>query len=166
MEELNGSYIDVEPFNFTKEIINYIGNPKLIKAKHHNIFGIYYCKINTHQYNKHKFIVVSVPYDNDTIGTVKFLTSLKWNTFQTRILEQKDIPFHFDIIPTYEYNIKYHDPFKNMSLDLIDSTNTTAKYKNKFVTSVLYKPDVFYVPPKQINLWNLIESYNALFYIE
>ena len=165
---INGSFIDVSPFNIKEELIKYFNNKILIKAKHHNIFGIYYSKINTQQYNKNKFIVVTVPYDNSNIGTTVKLDKLNWNTFQTRTLEQKDIPIHFDIIPLHNYNLTYYEPFRKINLKLIKQQDLSCTYVSSMynIKSILYAPDIYYNPPNETNLWSLIESFQCMIYIE
>src|SRR3989344_8831573 len=77
--------------------VTYFGNPVLTKINDSDGYSVYIVKVPFMLLEEQvKFIVVLVYKDNLNIGHTEYLQSLKWTSFQTRILpDQYSLPIHF-----------------------------------------------------------------------
>ena len=81
-----------QTFNIDKErayrLINeYFDNPDMKKIKNDDNESIYMAYNNTQLLTNNQFIICTCVKDNHPIGTIKKLISIKWDAFQTRMLD-------------------------------------------------------------------------------
>lgn len=84
--------IELEKNNIRQQIAEYFGSLYMTKCKHqidngYN-YGIYYAKIGCMLCIDNQYVVITVPNDNNRIGTMLPLSDLSWNTFQTRTIKK------------------------------------------------------------------------------
>jgi len=160
------TYLDYNPFNLKNEVVRYVGNPQMIKIKHQGVFGFYYTCVDSKSFGKARFIIVSVPYDANPIGTKEYLSKLDWTMIQTRTLEPKDVPLPVDLIPQHSYNPSLgNETLKEVPITFKDRNGIICNYvssdEHRLNITVIF-PDQFMRHANNSNLWMAFESYNSV----
>ena len=107
------------------KIVEYFNNPLMTKLHNFDVFSYYYVKLPTMTLLENYYIIAGVINDKNKIGTRKFLKSLNWNSFQTRILKERhDVP-----ITNYRTQTT-SNILNDINLDVKERNNNTTCYKN------------------------------------
>lgn len=122
------SFLKFNPIrdNIYKLFIDYFGDANFTKMEHNTELSTYYTKIPCGLINLHKYLIVKVKADFFTIGTVKKLSELQWESFQTRLLEQNmKLPIHV-------YNENKRNELMKYSITLEERGNDAYLYSTNF----------------------------------
>lgn len=87
-EILDGGYEPENDYVYNL-FVNYFNNPTMNKIKNQGKFSLYACKIHCLLNNDSRYIIVVTNIDNNSIGTVEELSTIKWVSLQTRTLKDK-----------------------------------------------------------------------------
>ena len=69
--------------------VDYFENPQLVKVEQKETNSIYMCKNYCMLGNKCRYIIAVVPLNQEPIGSQRQLSTLNWESIQTRLLYKK-----------------------------------------------------------------------------
>ncbi len=123
--------------------VSFFGNPKLTKIKDENNCSVYAAKVNLHL-REERYLIVICKQDNFTMGTNFDMEALRWDSLQTRSLNQ-ELPCNvFTYMPSKKYPFAsriflkergekmttYTSRDYKISLCLLHTENTKYQYPN------------------------------------
>lgn len=104
--------------------VEYYTDLVMTKCENKNQFSLYYCKVGCLLCVENQYIILVVPQDNYPISTERFLSSIKWVSFQTRTLHK--CPFA-NVLKTQKINLPDHW-FFNETIKLVNKTANKYTY--------------------------------------
>lgn len=141
---------------------DYYPNLQLTKIKDKDgIHSVYYAKIKSQINIGFRYIVVTIPVDNFIPGYTQPLYGMKWNSFQTRILNQE---YKMPIQSIKNPNKDVADYFSNLKFNQSSRQDIATYYKSKMLECDLLllhslkNPDGS-VYPQSIDLRSALDSY-------
>jgi carbonic anhydrase len=113
-----------------KLFIDYYGDANFTKLEHDSEFSTYYCKISCGLINVHKYLIIKVKADFFTLNTVKKLSELQWESFQTRLLEQNYR------LPIHVYTENKRNELMNYIITLTERGENAYLYETSYTTTL------------------------------
>lgn len=117
--------------NIYSLISSYYDNPMLCKVKDTDIHTIYMSEITTLLGNTYHFIVAIVPIDVFLMGEKRYLSDLKWISFQSRKYTSR--PYKTN---KYSYKLKQGYPY-NIPCEQVSSDSDFTVYHVKDIPSII-----------------------------
>ena len=147
----------LEKDKFRNLIIEYYDNPNLQKIKNTNTDSIYATMLENNLINNKYYIIATCIKDNNKIGTIKNLSNLNWNAFQTRSINLPNII-------SFKHEIKNNKKF-NITLKLVERTKKITKYITEeypIYVSLLHDNLNLYEYPNIGNLIAALDTYKTI----
>lgn len=150
-------------FNLNKDkfqtlIVEYYQNPKLQKVKDTKTQSVYIAMVDNQLIAKKQFIVVTCGKDKYPSGKISYLMHLKWNSFQTRYLENTSaIPMSYTVPSASKFDIK---------LQLVERQDEISRYKTlgnfSVYISLLHDNKNLYEYPNTGTLISALETFKTI----
>lgn len=133
------------------------GDPEFTKIKEHQGTSTYMVKTTCLLINLCRFLVVTVPNDTNEINSRHKLSSLRWNSFQTRTLKGSyDCGF-------CDYSFKSQTSY---GLELQERKDEATYYKNNYlkikITLLHTKTNNKYEYPNNTDLLSSLETFQSI----
>jgi hypothetical protein len=149
--------IDLEKENIYKLFYSYFNDPLLTKIKDINGFSMYVTKTHCLLTNFYRYIIVFVKQNGEYNNTKKLLSTLDWDSLQTRTLTDKyDLPIH-TYQPRQDNNLS--SIITEIKTDKISSTYICEKFP--LLITLLHKDSVNRYKNRG-NIVSAIETYNTI----
>lgn len=93
-ELLDGGYEPEKDYVYSL-FTDYFNNPTMKKYRNQGNYSLYGCKIYSLLSKESKYLIVITNIDNNSLGTVEELNTIKWISLQTRTMtEQLNVNVH------------------------------------------------------------------------
>lgn len=141
-------------------ILSHVGNPLMQKIRQTEQFGIFMVEITSMLLNEKRFMIAMLANDNRPIGSIDYLSNLKWTSFQMRTLSE---PQPLQIAP-HNYIVQ-RGLSSTIPLWCVSRNTQMSTYQSDtlpIVVSLLHTRNNEYEYPNEGNLASAIETFQTI----
>lgn len=142
-------------------VISHVGNPQMKKTRVDNDYSLYMVEVASMLLNEKRFFIALVLNDSRPVGTMDYLSNIKWSSFQARTLQEAhplDMPVHNYVVSR---GLASSVVIVVLSRDK-SVTNYAADKCPGIVVSLLHTKNQEYEYPNEGNIASALETYQTI----